>query len=49
VWMDSGEAIARRLAHVLIAEEGAARVRRASFTSADRARGSRTGRWSSRG
>ncbi|MFN3462991.1 MAG: glutamate racemase [Terricaulis sp.] len=38
VWMDSGEAIARRLAHVLIAEEGPVRVRRAGFTSADSAR-----------
>ncbi|MCX7359526.1 MAG: glutamate racemase [Alphaproteobacteria bacterium] len=40
VWMDSGEAIARRLAHVLIAEEGAPRVRRAAFTSGDGARAS---------
>lgn len=40
VWMDSGEAIARRLAHVLIAEEGAPSVRRAAFTSADGARAS---------
>jgi glutamate racemase len=40
VWMDSGEAIARRLAHVLIAEEGPVRVRRAGFTSADSARAS---------
>jgi len=37
VWLDSGEAIARRLAHVLIAEEGAPRVRRAAFTSGDSA------------
>lgn len=35
VWMDSGEAIARRLAHVLIAEEGQSRVQRAAFTSKD--------------
>lgn len=40
VWMDSGEAIARRLAHVLIAEEGPVRVRRAGFTSGDSARAS---------
>lgn len=40
VWMDSGDAIARRLAHVLIAEEGPVRVRRAGFTSADSARAS---------
>ena len=40
VWMDSGEAIARRLAHVLIAQEGAPRVGRAGFTSADSARAS---------
>lgn len=40
VWMDSGEAIARRLAHVLIAEEGRASVRRAGFTSGDSARAS---------
>jgi len=32
VWLDSGEAIARRVANVLIAEPGAARVRRAGFT-----------------
>jgi glutamate racemase len=38
VWLDSGEAIARRLAHVLIAEHGTARVRRAGFTNADAAR-----------
>jgi glutamate racemase len=38
VWLDSGEAIARRLAHVLIAEQGTARVRRAGFTNADAAR-----------
>jgi glutamate racemase len=40
VWLDSGEAIARRLAHVLIAEQGTARVRRAAFTNADAARSS---------
>ncbi len=40
VWLDSGEAIARRLAHVLIAGEGTARVRRAAFTNADAARSS---------
>ena len=40
LWMDSGEAIARRLAHVLAAEEGAPSVRRAAFTSADAARAS---------
>jgi glutamate racemase len=40
LWMDSGEAIARRLASVLMAKEGAARVLRAGFTSADRARAS---------
>jgi len=34
VWLDSGEAIARRVAHVLIAEQGAVRVRRAGFTDA---------------
>lgn len=40
VWMDSGEAIARRLAHVLFADAGEASVRRAAFTSADGARAS---------
>ncbi|MBK8543286.1 MAG: glutamate racemase [Caulobacteraceae bacterium] len=40
LWMDSGEAIARRLAHVLIAQEGPSRVQRAAFTSADSARAS---------
>lgn len=40
VWLDSGEAIARRLAHVLIAEQGAARVRRAGFTNAESAQSS---------
>lgn len=34
VWLDSGEAIARRLAHVLIAAPGQARARRAGFTGA---------------
>jgi len=38
VWLDSGEAIARRLAHVLAAEAGAARVRFAGFTDAASAR-----------
>jgi glutamate racemase len=40
VWLDSGEAIARRLAHVLIARPGEARARRAAFTSADGAEAS---------
>jgi glutamate racemase len=40
VWLDSGDAIARRLAHVLIAERGEARVRRAGFTNAESARAS---------
>lgn len=35
IWMDSGEAIARRLAHVLNAGEGQPRVQRAGFTGAD--------------
>lgn len=39
VWLDSGEAIARRLANVLIAERGQARARRAGFTAASQARG----------
>jgi glutamate racemase len=38
VWMDSGAAIARRLANVLTAEQGASRVLRAAFTSGDSAR-----------
>lgn len=38
VWLDSGEAIARRVAHVLIAQPGQARVRRAGFTDAGAAR-----------
>lgn len=40
LWMDSGAAIARRLAHVLDAEQGASRVQRAAFTSGDSARAS---------
>jgi glutamate racemase len=38
VWLDSGAAIARRVAHVLGAEPGAARARRAGFTDPDAAR-----------
>jgi len=38
VWLDSGEAIARRVSHVLIAEPGAARLRRAGFTDPAAAR-----------
>lgn len=38
VWLDSGEAIARRVAHVLIAEAGQARIHRAAFTDAEAAR-----------
>lgn len=38
LWMDSGAAIARRLANVLIAEAGTPRVQRAAFTSGDSAR-----------
>lgn len=38
VWLDSGEAIARRLAHVLSAPAGAARLRAAGFTDAASAR-----------
>jgi glutamate racemase len=34
VWLDSGAAIARRLAHLLILPAGEARMRRAGFTSA---------------
>jgi|CXWL01.1.fsa_nt_gi glutamate racemase len=34
VWLDSGEAIARRVAHLLIAEPAQARARRAGFTDA---------------
>lgn len=37
-WLDCGEAIARRVAHVLNAEQGQARVRRAGFTNATTAR-----------
>lgn len=40
VWLDSGNAIARRLAHVLGAETGTARAQRAAFTSLDSARAS---------
>lgn len=38
MWMDSGAAIARRLANVLAAEVGPTRVGRAAFTSGDGAR-----------
>lgn len=38
VWLDSGEAIARRVAHVLIAEPGQARIGRAAFTDVAAAR-----------
>lgn len=38
VWLDSGEAIARRVAHVLIAAPGEARARRAGFTDLEAAR-----------
>lgn len=34
VWLDSGEAIARRVANVLMAGQGGARIRRAGFTDA---------------
>ncbi|MGH6951557.1 MAG: glutamate racemase [Vitreimonas sp.] len=37
-WLDSGEAIARRVAHVLGADAGPARPRRAGFTAASAAR-----------
>lgn len=37
-WLDSGAAIARRVLHVLGAESGAARTRRAGFTDAQAAR-----------
>jgi glutamate racemase len=37
-WLDSGAAIARRVAHVLQAQAGATRVRRAGFTDAQSAR-----------
>jgi glutamate racemase len=38
VWLDSGEAIARRVAHVLIAEAGVPCARRAGFTDVEMAR-----------
>ncbi|HVK81750.1 MAG TPA: glutamate racemase [Verrucomicrobiae bacterium] len=38
VWLDSGEAIARRVANVLIAGPGQARTRHAAFTDAEAAR-----------
>jgi glutamate racemase len=38
VWLDSGEAIARRVANVLIARPGQARTHRAAFTDAGAAR-----------
>lgn len=38
LWLDSGEAIARRVKHVLITEPGAALIGRAGFTDADGAR-----------
>lgn len=38
VWLDSGEAIARRVANVLIASPGQARTHRAGFTDPDAAR-----------
>lgn len=38
VWLDSGEAIARRVASVLIAEKGAPSLRRAGFTDVEGAR-----------
>jgi glutamate racemase len=37
VWLDSGQAIARRVAHLLMAEPGAAHMRVAGFTDADAA------------
>ena len=37
-WLDSGEAIARRVAAVLNVGQGEARVRRAGFTDAEGAR-----------
>jgi len=37
VWLDSGAAIARRLAHLLILPAGKARMRRAGFTRAENA------------
>ncbi len=38
IWLDSGEAIARRVAQVLAAEQGAPRMRRAGFTDAKAAK-----------
>ena len=38
LWMDSGAAIARRLAHVLSANEGTSRTQRAAFTDGNAAR-----------
>lgn len=38
LWLDSGEAIARRVAQVLSAAPGASRLRRAGFTDADAAK-----------
>lgn len=38
-WLDSGAAIARRVANVLIADAGQAQVNRAAFTDAEAARG----------
>ncbi len=38
-WLDSGAAIARRIANVLIADAGQAHVNRAAFTDAEAARG----------
>jgi glutamate racemase len=37
-WLDSGEAIARRVAHVLAVDSGRVRARRAGFTDANAAR-----------
>jgi len=42
VWLDSGDAIARRVAHVTNAAAGAARMRTAAFTDADAAAGAHT-------
>lgn len=38
LWLDSGDAIARRVGHLLIAETGVTRVRRAGFTAPNEAR-----------
>ena len=38
LWLDSGDAIARRVGHLLIAEAGVTRVRRAGFTAPEEAR-----------